>query len=338
MMRSVFRCGRAALAAAIVALPIVAAGAAEPVKLRLGWGAPPPIELAPIIAASGVARHDGVSYQVEDKYFRAATLQVMAMANGDIDIGVVPSTVFDFAVKNGGLNDLRYIADEFMDGMKGSFSSQFMTLNDSPITKVEDLKGKVLATNALGGPADLIIRTMMRTHGLEFKTDYTVIEATLSNMQPLLLDRKADLVLMTQPFYDDPVLQQRAHSLFTTETGFGSIDMILWVANKDFIAAHRAAIVDLLEDYVRASHWYMDPANHAKAVEIVAKFNKLPAATQDYLFTKRDIYRNPDQIPDTEVLQRTLHAQVGLGFLKDEFDIGKFAELNPIEEAVQRAK
>jgi NitT/TauT family transport system substrate-binding protein len=213
-----------------------------------------------------------------------------------------------------------------------------MILNDSPIAKVEDLKGKVLATNALGGPADLIIRTMLRTHGLEFKKDYTVIEATLSAMQPLLFDHKADLVLITQPFYDDPTLQQRAHSLFTTETGFGSIDMILWVANKDFIAAHRAAIIDLLEDYVRASHWYTDPANHAKAVEIVAKFNKLPAATQDYLFTKRDIYRNPDQIPDTAVLQRTLHAQVGLGFLKEEFDVGKYAELGPINEAVQHAK
>jgi sulfonate transport system substrate-binding protein len=330
--------GCAAMLAAFLAIVDTAPRAAEPVKLRVGWGTPPPTELLPIMLEPGVTKHNGVSYQMVDNHFRAATLQVMAMANGEIDIGLLPSTVFGFAVKNGGLDDLRYITDEFMDGMKGYFSSQFMTLNSSPITKVEDLKGKVLATNAIGGPGDLIIRTVLRAHGLEFKTDYTTIEAVFSTMQPLLFDRKADVVMITQPFYDNPVLQKGARTLFTTENGFGSIDMILWVARKDFIAAHRGAIVDLLEDYVRVSRWYQDPTNHAKAVEIIAGFNKLSEASQDYLFTKRDVYRNPDQIPDSEALQRTLHAQVGLGLLKDEFEIRKYAELGPIEEAVQRVK
>lgn len=315
-----------------------AARADEPVKLRIGWGTPPPTELLPILLAPGTARHSSVSYVVEDQHFRAATLQVMAMANGEIDLALLPSTVFGFAVENAGLDDLRFIADEFMDGVPGHFSSRFMTLGAAPIRTVEDLKGKVLATNAIGGPGDLIIRTMLRSHHLEYKTDYTMIEAVFSTMTPLLVDRKADLVMITQPFYDDPVLQRDARTLFSTDNAFGALDMILWVARSGFIAAHRAAITDLLEDYVRAAHWYLDPANHAEAVAIVAKFNNLPARTQDYLFTSRDFYRNPDEVPDASALQRTLHAQVGLGLMKDEFDIRKYGELGPIMEAAQRAK
>jgi NitT/TauT family transport system substrate-binding protein len=312
--------------------------AGEPVRLRIGWGTPPPTELMPIFLAPGVAKHNGVSYVVEDKHFRAATLQVMAMANSEIDIALLPSTVFGFAVENAGLQDLRFITDEFMDGVKGNFSSQFMTLDSAPIKTVEDLKGKALATNAIGGPGDLIIRTMLRAHGLEYKRDYTVIEAVFSTMKPLLFDHKADLVMITQPYYDDPALQKAARTLFSTDTAMGPMDMILWVARKDFIAAHRAAITDLLEDYVRAVHWYLDPANHARAVAIVASFNKLPEKSQDYLFTKHDFYRNPDEVPDGQALQRTLHAQVALGLIKSEFDIVKYGDFAPIKEAVQRVK
>lgn len=338
-MRSAHRFGGAAIAALLAVLMLSAAsGAAEPVPLRIGWGTPPPTELMPIFLAPGVARHNGVSYSVEDKHFRAATLQLMAMANSEIDIALLPSTVFAFAVENAGLRDLRFITDEFMDGVAGNFSSQFMTLDSSPIKTVEDLKGKVIATNAIGGPGDLIIRTELRAHHLEFKKDYTVIEAVFSTMQPLLFDRKADLVMITQPYYDDPTLQKGARTLFSTDTAVGPIDMILWVARKDFIAAHRAAIVDLLEDYVRAVHWYLDPANHAQAVAIVAAFNKLPEKTQDYLFTKRDFYRNPDETPDIQALQRTLHAQVDLGFIKSEFDMTEYGDFGPIKEAVQRVK
>ncbi|MGH7170998.1 MAG: ABC transporter substrate-binding protein, partial [Gemmataceae bacterium] len=234
---------------------IAAPRAGEPVRLRIGWGTPPPTELMPVFLAPGVARHNGVSYIVEAKHFRAATLQTMAMANSEIDIALLPSTVFGFAIENAGLKDLRFITDEFMDGVHGNFSSQFMTLDSSPIKTVEDLKGKVIATNALGGPGDLIIRTMLRAHHLEYKRDYTVLEAVFSTMQPRLFGHKADLVMITQPYYDDPVLRRNARTLFSTETAVGPIDMILWVARQGFITAHRAAIIDLLEDYVRAVHW-----------------------------------------------------------------------------------
>jgi ABC-type nitrate/sulfonate/bicarbonate transport system substrate-binding protein len=50
--------------------------------------------------------------------------------------------------------------------------------------------------------------------------------------------------------------------------------MIVWVARAGFLAANRAAMVDFMEDVLRALHFFTDPANHREAVDIVARFNK----------------------------------------------------------------
>ena len=50
-------------------------------------------------------------------------------------------------------------------------------LKDGPIQKVEDLKGKVVATNAAGTAVDVAMRAMLQKHGLEDKRDYTLVEA-----------------------------------------------------------------------------------------------------------------------------------------------------------------
>ena len=40
---------------------------------------------------------------------------------------------------------------------------------------------------------------------------------------------------------------------------------VMWSARKPFIDAHRAALVDFLEDSLRIVHWYLDPKNHDAA-------------------------------------------------------------------------
>ena len=45
------------------------------------------------------------------------------------------------------MDDLRVISDEFQDGVEGYYSNEFFVLKDGPVQKVEDLKGKVVATS-----------------------------------------------------------------------------------------------------------------------------------------------------------------------------------------------
>ena len=82
----------------------------------------------------------------------------------------------------------------------------------------------------------------------------------------------------------------------------------------------------------------MDPAHHQEAVAIVAGFMKRPADHLDYLFTKRDSYRDPRGLPDVASIQRGLNAERKLGFLKEAIDVGKYTDLDLVKEAASRLK
>ncbi len=62
----------------------------------------------------------------------------------------------------------------------GYRDDEFEVLTDGPIKKVEDLKGKVVATNAVGSGVDVAMRAMLRKHGLEANRDYTVDRSAVS--------------------------------------------------------------------------------------------------------------------------------------------------------------
>ena len=102
------------------------------------------------------------------------------------------------------MSDLRIIADEFRDGVNGYYSSEYIVRNDSGINKIEDLKGKVLATNAIGTAAYIGMSAILVQHGLEERRDYTVIEVPFPQMTAMLLDKKADLVGPPPVFAQNP--------------------------------------------------------------------------------------------------------------------------------------
>jgi NitT/TauT family transport system substrate-binding protein len=56
------------------------------------------------------------------------------------------------------------------------------------------------------------------------------------------------------------------------------------------------------------------------------------------MYTKNDLYRDPDLIPDLDALQRSVDVQQSLGFLKDKIDIKKYADLSFVQEAKKRMK
>ena len=73
-------------------------------------------------------------------------------------------------------------------------------LADGPIKKPEDLKGKVIGTNAAGSAVDVATRAMLRKFGLEDKRDYTVVESPFPTMRAMLAEKKVDLIPGVLPF------------------------------------------------------------------------------------------------------------------------------------------
>jgi sulfonate transport system substrate-binding protein len=235
------------------------------------------------------------------------------------------------------MSDLRVIADEFQDGAHGYFSTNYMVLKDSAIRAIEDLKGKTVAVNGIGSGTDILMQAVLLKHGLVAKRDYTEVEASPFNMRAMLAEHKIDLGTLALPAVNDPEVQKIARPLFYAKDGLGASEFSFWAMHDAFLRANRAAVVDLLEDYVRMMRWYMDPANHAEAVAILARVMKMPPETFDsWIFTQRDWYRDHNAMVDVAALQRNIAAQKDLGFLKTDLDIAKNVDLAPLEEAVKR--
>jgi len=322
-----------------VLMIVTTIGRSEPLKLRVAYVVPV-TNLASILSArDGISRHSGKSYVLEVFRYQGSTQQITALATGDLDIALLGFTSLPLAIENAGMTDLRAVVGEIRDGTPGYYSNEFAVLADGPVRRVEDLKGKVLATNAIGAAVDIGVRAMLKRHGLEDKRDYTVIEAPFPTMRAMLGEKKADLVPNIPPFSLHPDMVKIARTLFTQADGIGLGELGIWVARTGFIQSNRAALLDFLEDYLRAVRFYTDPANQKEAVAIAAGFTKLPpTAFETWLFTRKDYFRDPNGMIDVKALQLTFDVQKDLGFLKTNIDAQRYVDLSLIEEAGKRLK
>ena len=325
-----------------LAVMIVASAGAEaqgPLKLRVGWAVVPGQLTSIIFAKPEILKHYGKSYTVELIHFRGSTPQITALAAGELDIAALAFSSFGLAIQNAHMNDLRLIGDLYQDGIDGYYANEYLVCTDSPIHKVEDLKGKVLATNGLGGAVDMALRKILRDHGLEENRDYQIVEIQFPNMAAALEEKKVDLAGMVMPFALIAKKTGKVRTLFTMKDAMGEAQTTLMAARQGFIAQHRAVLVDFFEDWQRAMRWYYDPKNRAEAIRILSNFTKQPpAAYEDWLFTKEDYYRNPDVIPNVKALQNNLNVQKELGLLNISIDVNKYADLSLVEDAAKRPR
>ena len=325
------------LAAALLAS--ASAASADPVKIRAAWIVPASNIASILFAKKELAPHLGKSYTFEPVRYQGTPAMVTAMAVGEVEVGLLNFTSLGLGVVNADMQDLRIVADEFQDGVPGHLSNEYFVRKDSGIKTVADLKGKVIAVNLKGAAIDLAMRVQLRKSGLEENRDYSIIEAPFPTMKALLLDKKADLVADGAPFSLDKELREKANTLFTEGDALGPNELGFWVMRDDFAKKNKAAVVDMLEDTLRATRWYLDPKNHDEAVKIAADFAKAPPALfQDWLFTNKDYYRDPNLQPDIAGTQRTVDFAKEFGFIKQSFDVKKYVDMSYLEEARARLK
>jgi NitT/TauT family transport system substrate-binding protein len=157
-------------------------------------------------------------------------------------------------------------------------------------------------------------------------------------MKAMLADKKVDLVIGVKPFTEDPNFKAISRTLFTQTEAVGPIDMVFLTARESWIAKNRAAIVDFFEDFIAATRWFTDPANHEEAVDIVSRFTKIPSAQLQWAFTTQDFYRDPNLRPDLGSIQRGVDQLKEFGFIKSTIDVPKYADLTLVDEAASRLK
>jgi NitT/TauT family transport system substrate-binding protein len=325
--------------AAALALSCNAAFGAEPLNIRIGW-ANTPATISPLLfQKTDIMRHYGKSYTVEAIRFAGTTPALAAIAAGELDIGSVSFSNVGAAIAQQGMDDLRIIADGNQGGVAGYASVLYYVRNDSPIKTIEDLKGKVLASNAYGGAADFGLRAVLLRHGLQDSRDYVLLESPFPTLGKLLLDDKVDLVAMTAPFRFDPTFAAKARILFRLQDGLGPTQQLVTAARRGFLEQNRAAVTDFFEDYLIALRWFLDPANRSAAIRILARFTNLPEHQfAGWAFDKEDFYHDPAARPNIPALTQNLATLKELGFLPVALDPAPYVDLSFIEEAARRLR
>jgi len=336
-MRHNWRTIAAAIAIGVIVLAPMAR--AEPLKIRVGWVVTPG-HLAPLIEELGkrnpeVFKHLGESYVMEAVHFQGTTPEIQAQAIGELEVASMSNAAVALAITNAHLDE-RIVADVVADGMEGYFSENFVVRADGPIKQIEDVKGKRVATNAIGSASDAAMRTTLHRHGIK-DSDFTTVEANFANMPAMLEGGKVDMIGVLPQFAHGIIGNPAYKVLFTGKDAVGPTQAVVWVIRSDVIKAHRAAFVDFMEDHIRARRWLLDPKNRAEALDILSSVTKQPKEQLDFAFTKEDFYRSPDAQPELKSVQKEIDEAVELKVLPKRVEISpKYVDLSLIEEAKKR--
>jgi ABC-type nitrate/sulfonate/bicarbonate transport system substrate-binding protein len=276
--------------------------AAGPVKIRMGWGVPEEEVKYVLMKHPEVAPDLGKAYTIEWHQFAGTPLGVQGLAAGTLDC----ATVGGLSVANGldkGADVV--LLSEMIEERKPNFTTPWMVRKDSGIDSLSDLKGKTVATNAVGGSTDYVQDDYIeRKTGLKANVDYKKVEIPFGQMVETVLSGRADMGLFPQPFYGQINATGKVKTMFRLNDSIEPFVQILNGCRRGFVDDHKEAMSKFQSDWVRVTRWVADPANRAKVVAASAAATKIPAHVLDhFLLTDQDYYRPPDGRINTAALQ-----------------------------------
>jgi NitT/TauT family transport system substrate-binding protein len=329
------RVGAACLLAGALVSAAAAPARAEPVKLRIGYDQIP-LHIVPVIfKMPDLLKNHGKEYSVEFFRFKGSPLQVQALAAGEIDIAALSFSTFATAITTAKL-PIKGIADLAQDGPW--YSQVFGVKEDSPIRKVEDLKGKTLAVNAFGGATDMAARVMVVKHRLTPDKDVRFIEASFGAMPTMVRQGRVDIAAFTGPNWVIAEKQGGIRKLFTQAEALGIQQFLLYVAKDDFISKNRKALVAYYADYLRGLKAVVDPKNRERVLKVISELAGSPIATfKDYALVEgKDYYHSPDGKINVQALQNNINSLKELGLLKQTLDVAPHVDNSLLDEAAKR--
>jgi sulfonate transport system substrate-binding protein len=257
-----------------------------------------------------VLKNYGKSYTLEMTFTRGTPEAATLLAAGQADVATLSVPAFaTMIVKDAVPGGLSIISDNYQDGHPGNATNSFLVLKDSPIRSVADLKGKKIGINAFASAVDLALRVVLKKNGLDPRRDVEIVEIAFPNIAAAIREKRIDCGVLVIPFLAVESPKGDLRPVFTGGDAFGPSSVIFQATTNAFLKDHPDAVRGFLADYVDGLNWFYDPANRAKAIEIVSDFTKSPKQVLDaYFATDRDYYRDPSACVSATAIQKPLDA------------------------------
>ena len=310
----------------------------EPYHLRIGWVVAPADLSTLMFLQPDLAPHAGKTYIPELTHFAGTPAEMQAMATGDLDTAALAFSTFALGIVNAGMDDLRVLGDEFQDGVPGYHTNDVHGAQRQRIKTVEDLKGKVLATNQVGSAVDMALLSMLAKHHLQDKRDVTIIEVRFPDMKAMLSEHKVDLDLDPNPVRLRSGIDRVRASAVHPGRGDGPVaDDRAGRARRVYReAARRRWSISWRTTCMRCTGSSTPRITTRRSRWRSQATKQKPEMYQRWFFTKDDYYRDPSALPNLDALQQNIELQQKLGFLRKSVDVPKYADLSLVKEAAAR--
>jgi len=186
---------------------------------------------------------------------------------------LAPSTPPDLIKAVVGGIDVVAVAGQAIE-TKDNPSTHLIVRNDSTIQSVQDLKGKVIATPALGAIIHVSLLHSLKKNGID-PASIRAVEVPFPNMADQLKAGNVDAVEALEPFAGQ-LLAAGNRSLGDPLLSVG--DEVLypfWISQSKWAESHRGVIEAWVASLEQAKE-FMD-ANPSEARAVLAKYTRLPA-------------------------------------------------------------
>ncbi|MEU8632924.1 ABC transporter substrate-binding protein [Amycolatopsis sp. NPDC048633] len=256
----------------------------------------------------------------EGGYFKAEGLDVQAdtgasgqealtrMTNGQDDLALSTYTLFFLAKNNG--TDVKLIADATSASPR---SNELVTVPSSPVKTVEDLNGKRIAISSKNAASDVLTRSVMRDHGVDFdKVQW--VPMPLPEMGTALAQGRIDVAYQPEPFLTQSAKIAGAYPVIDAASGSTqSFPLTGFGATAKWVQAHPKTMLAFQRAMLNATRAAVDRARieplvvrNAKVDQDIASLMVMPAfgSTLD----ARRIQRVPDLLQQLGVVQTKVDA------------------------------
>lgn len=312
-------------------------GAQAAEKIKIGWVFA--MANAPLLIAQdkGYFKDEGV--EVEAISFTSGPIVHQALAAGELDMAYIGSPPvyhwYSRGLKSKILAKVNY------------GQAAVISLKDSGINSLKDLKGKKLAGVRKGSGMDVLLRGYVLGEAAKLRPDKDVqiVPMPSGNMGPSVEAKVVDAAFIWEPFTAQFLLRGKTQVIFDMNKAVPKYPWYIIMAVPDTLKNKRSAVVKVLRAHIRAVKYLNSSPNAGN--DIIAKAFRMETVT-DASGTKHPgaaVVRHARarlgweaelKKKDVAFIQRLMNYSYSLGYIKKKLKAEELIDRSLMKEAMKR--